>query len=407
MNRKQLTLILALVVVIGGLGLWLQSRDQASYGTSMGRMGEKVLGDFDLNAVALIVIKQGTNELVLAKQDDTWGVQQRSGFPAAFNEVSELLRKLWDLKTVQTVQVGASSLDRLELTPPGSAGKSATLVELKDKDGKPIRSVLLGKKQTKAAPSPSPMGGDEGYPVGRYVMLEGKPEAVSLVAEPFSNAEPKAEQWLSKDFFKLEKPKTVAVVYTNATNSFKLLRETETGDWKLVDPAPGEVLDNSKATGVTSPLSWPSFEDVAKDLPVATTGLDTPTLVTVETFDGLTYVFKIGKPAGDTGSYLTLEVAGNFVKERVPGKDEKPEDKDKLDKEFKEKLEKLQEKLKTEQAFSKWIFQLPKWILDGVLKERHALMVDKKEEVKPATGAPGAAPALLQPMPVPEAPPGE
>ena len=44
MNRKQFTLLLALVVVIGGLGLALNSRRQQSWQSSAAGGGEKLLG---------------------------------------------------------------------------------------------------------------------------------------------------------------------------------------------------------------------------------------------------------------------------------------------------------------------------------------------------------------------------
>ncbi len=48
-----------------------------------------------------------------------------------------------------------------------------------------------------------------------------------------------------------------------ATNSWKLTRASETNDWQLADAKPGEKLDSSKISSVTSPFSSPSFNDVA------------------------------------------------------------------------------------------------------------------------------------------------
>ena len=394
MNRKQLTLILIAVVVFGGLGLWLRNRDVSSFKTSQGSMGQKVLGEFDLNTVARVTVKQGTNELQLVQQNDQWTVAQRAGYPANFSEVGEFLRKLWDLKTIQPVRIGPSQLGRLELVP-GAGTNTATVVELKDKDGKAIRTVLLGKKHMKQGGSPSPFGGDEGWPDGRFVMVDGKPETTSLVSESFSNIEPKPEQWLNKDFFKVEKVKSIAVTYPVATNSWKLVRESETAEWKLVDAKPEEPLDAAKTSGLANALSWPSFNDVVVDPKPETTGLDKPTLAVVETFDGFTYTVKVGNKSGEEAYYMALSVAADLPKERTPGKDEKPEDKEKLDKEFKEKADKQKEKLKQEQEKKKWTFLASKWTFDSLLKERHTLFVDKKAEgAKPADGAASLVPDL-------------
>lgn len=408
MNRKQLSLILGLVVVIGGLGLWLKKSDTASYRSSEGRMGEKVLGEFDVNSVALITLKQGTNELNLSQDGERWVVRERGGYPANFSEVGELVRKLGDLKVVQPVKgpLGVAALERLELKAPGASEKAATLVELKDKDGKSVRSILLGKKHMRQGAQPSPMGGDEGWPVGRYVMVADRPESVSLVSETFSNADPKPDQWLNKDFFKIEKPKSVAVTYPAATtNSFTLSRETESGEWKLAELTGEEKLDASKASGFSSALSWPSFNDVVADAKPETTSLGTPTVVAIETFDGFKYTVNVGGKSGEDAYYMTVSVTGDFPKQRTPGADEKPEDKEKLDKEFKEKTEKLEEKLKNEQALGKWTYLVSKWSLDSVLKERRTLLVEPKKE-EPAAGASGSpVPAALPDLTAPSLPP--
>jgi hypothetical protein len=180
----------------------------------------------------------------------------------------------------------------------------------------------------------------------------------------------------------VEKHKSISVVTTNATNNWKISRETESGEWKLADAKGDEQLDSSKSSSVTSALSYPSFNDIALEAKVEETGLDKPLLATIETFDGFVYTAKVGKPATNDNYYFQIAVTGNFPKERTPGTDEKPEDKEKLDKEFKEKTDKLQEKLKTEQALGKWTYLVSKWTVDPLLKERKDLVAEKKEEPK-------------------------
>ncbi|HRZ56423.1 MAG TPA: DUF4340 domain-containing protein [Candidatus Paceibacterota bacterium] len=406
MNRKQLTLVLLAVVVLGGLGLWLRNRDRSSYKTSQGQMGQKVLGEFDLNAVAGITIKHATNELHLVQTNDLWTVPQRGGYPANFSEVSETLRKLWELKVVQPIRIGPSQLGRLELTTSEETN-SATLVTLADKEGKPLRKVLLGKKHMRQSSSPSPFGGDDGWPDGRYVMLDDKPESASLVSETFNNLEPKPEQWINKDFFKVEKVRSIAVTYPVPTNSWSLSRETETGQWTLADTQPGEQLDSSKTSSLANALSWPSFNDVVLDPQPDVTGLDTPTVAVLETFDNFTYTVKAGKKSGEDAYYMTVAVTAEIPQTRTPGQDEKDEDKERLDKEFKEKTDKLNEKLKKEKALESWTFLVSKWSLDSLLKERHTLMAEKKDAEPEETAEPAEpTPAPLVPdiAPVPPSP---
>src|SRR5262249_22137973 len=156
--------------------------------------------------------------------------------------------------------------------------------------------------------------------------------------------------------------------------------ETETGEWKLADPKPGEQpLDNSKASGVANPLNSLSFNDVATG--TTPESLEKPTTATIETFEDFTYTLKVGQKTNE--SYpLVMTVAAQLPKERTPGKDEKPEDKEKLDKEFKEKQKKLEEKLSQDKAYEKWVYLVQNWSMDSLLKERSQLLTEKKEEPK-------------------------
>ena len=380
MNRKQLTLLIVVAAVLGGLGWVAYEKQNKAYTESTQKMGGKVLPNFPLNDVEQLTIKQKSGELHLAKKDDIWVVKERADYPANFNNISDLVQKFKDLKVAKPVKVGPSRLPVLELVAPDKG--SGTLVEFKDKSGKTINSVLLGAKSMKESGGDSPFGGGS-FPDGRYVMVGSDIQTVSLVTEAFSNVEAKPEDWLNKDWFKVEKLKSVSVTTTNATNNWKLSRESETAEWKLAEAKAGELLDNGKSSGATSALSYPSFNDLATNSAPDATGMDKAIVAKLETFDGFTYTAKVGGKSGEDNHYFQIAVAGSFPKERTPGKDEKPEDKEKLDKEFKDSLAKLEEKLKKDKAFEKWTYVVSKWTVDAFLKERKDLLAEKKEEPKP------------------------
>jgi hypothetical protein len=96
---------------------------------------------------------------------------------------------------------------------------------------------------------------------------------------------------------------------------------------------------------------------------------------------------------------MALTVSANLPKARTPGKDEKPDDKTKLDKEFKDKQQKLEEKLAQEKPYEKWVYLVSSWTLEPVLKERSQLLAEKKEEPKKEDKAAGANAAPAPPLP--------
>jgi hypothetical protein len=388
MNRKQLFILIVVLVVLGIAGLTLYQRNQTSWQGS-GRQGAalKLLGDLPVNDVAAIVIKGGTNELDLVKKDNLWRVKERYDYPANFSEISGFLLKAADLKAVQTEEIGASQLGRYKLLPPGQATNTGVLVELRDQNGKVIKSLLLGKTHMrKAGGRPSPMGEmgeNEGFPDGRYVMVGTAAKTLAVVSDPMSNLEAKPDAWLNKDFFKVEKLRSIAVMFPVATNSWKVTRDTETAtDWKLAEAKPGEQLDSSKTSSLSYALNAPTFSDV---LPLDTkpeqTGLDKPTVITLDTFDNFTYTIKLGQKTNDNIP-MVVSVTDQIAKERTPGKDEKPEDKTRLDKEFKDNQKKLEDKLSQDKGFEKWVYLVSNWTFDALLKERAQLLVEKKEEPK-------------------------
>src|SRR5207245_8036940 len=113
--------------------------------------------------------------------------------------------------------------------------------------------------------------------------------------------------------------------------SWKLTRELENGVLTLTDARPGEQLDTGKSAPAGNALSYPSFTDVVSpQAKPAETGMDNPVVARLETFDGFSYTVKIGTKTNEYNYYLNASVSADLPKERTPGKDEKPEDTDKL-----------------------------------------------------------------------------
>ena len=130
------------------------------------------------------------------------------------------------------------------------------------------------------------------------------------------------------------------------------------------------------------------------------------TVATLETFDNFSYTLKLGGN-GEGDRHVQVAVSANLPKDRAPGKDEKPEDKTKLDKEFAEKNKKLEDKLKAEKVFEKWTYTIAKYTVDQLLKERRELLAEKKDEAKAEQTLVPPPSVVSPPVRVPLAPPAE
>jgi hypothetical protein len=72
------------------------------------------------------------------------------------------------------------------------------------------------------------------------------------------------------------------------------------------------------------------------------------------------------------------------LRQEFPAADEKPADKARLDGEFQARQKSLAEKLAKESAITNWVYQLPAYGLDEVLKLRPQLMADAATNAVPA-----------------------
>lgn len=378
MKGKQLLILIAALLVLGGAGLYLRRQDDAKLTGSRVGMGQKVLGEFDINSVAGFRIRAGSNQLNVVREGDAWVVRERANYPASFANLADFLRKLDDLKVTRPLEVGPSRLAALDLVAPDKG--NGVQLELLAADGKPLRSLLLGKSHSRAGAEDSSQAGGGGMANGRYLMVGGDIKTAAVVSDPLSNVETRPEEWLDKEFFKVELPRRVELIRPEATNSFVLSRTNEFSEWQLADAKPEEKVEASKTSLFGSVLSAPTFTDVRVNPDVVALGLDKPALAKITTTSGFSYEIKVGKVQANDEYPIQLSVSAELQKERVPGKDEKPEDKEKLDKEFKDKLAKLEQKLKAEQGYAKWTYIVSKWTIEPILKNRSDLFADKKAE---------------------------
>ena len=196
---------------------------------------------------------------------------------------------------------------------------------------------------------------------------------------------------------------------TSAALQWKLTRDTDAANWKLADTVkPGESADVGKTSSLSYALSAPTFVDV---LPVsakpAASGLDKPTTISAETFDGFSYAVKVGTASSDKYP-VSVEVTGSFAKQRAMVKGEKPEDKTKADKDFETKLKGFQDKLAKEKKLEGRIYLVDKSLLDPLLKPREEFLNKPSPTPSPspvaitspspmASGTPAAMPVIAPP----------
>ncbi len=371
MNRKQFLWLMLVVLVIGGAGMALFWQDLTAYRDSGAKIGARLLPAFKISDVTKMRLQDAQHEVTLVAKDKIWRVEQRGGYPADFAEISGLIFKLLDAKVVQSEVVGASLHPRLDLATPGKGAKegTGTLLELTDASGKVLVSMVLGKVSLKKdAMNPLPNAKD-GVPAGRHVLVAGKGDNVYVVSDPLEKATANPGDWLARDFFKVERIRTLQLAADGGGASWKISRDEEWGQWKFA--AGGGQLDPSAAVAANNALSNLALSDVIID---DKTGTEKVVTLTAETFDNLTYTVKLA-PHTNGNFVVRFKVAGTPPKTRKPEPKEKPEDAAKLDKEYAETLQRLEARVMLEQARSQWGYVVPGKLVAPLLLRHEQLVL--------------------------------
>lgn len=377
MTRKQFLVLVLALLVLGGAGLAMFWQDIAVYRASGAKIGGKLLPEFRVVDVAQVRLQDAKHATTLVRKEDRWIVEERGGYTADFQRIGELIVKLIELKVTQSEQVGESLLPRVELVAPGKGSEGAgTLIEFKDASGKALAGLVLGKIVLKKDPvNPLPSARD-GVPAGRYVRVAGAADnTVIVVSDPLSRAEADPGNWLARNFFKAERIRTLSVGPEGAAPQWRITRDEEWGQWKFA--AGGGNLDPSAAVGAVNALSNMEFTDVAVGAKPEDSGKSVAAVA--ETFDNLTYLVRIAKKKDGEDYLVRFTVSGEPPRTRAPEKGEKPEDKERRDKDFAENLKRLEERIAAEKALANWTYVVGSRAVSPLLRERAQMVAQRKK----------------------------
>src|ERR1700741_3405630 len=101
MNRKQFLILVIALIVLGGAGIALFYQDIAAYRASGAKIGARLLPELKLAEVAQIKLQDGKSQVTLVRKETGWVVRERGDYPAGFQQISDLLVKLYELKVTQ------------------------------------------------------------------------------------------------------------------------------------------------------------------------------------------------------------------------------------------------------------------------------------------------------------------
>ncbi len=359
MKIKTLVILLIVLGVLAGAGALIIHLQNSS--SSSGEMGAYLLEQLPANEVASIIIETPADTVSLMKKGDSWFVEERFGYPADFSKISNLVRTLKQVKVGRRFESSEKILERLSLKSPDDSTAPedgrGTWIRMKDKEGKPVLGILLGKTRMK--------GKEKKMPDGQYVMLSKGPE-IYLIDTILSSFETGPSAWLAKSPVKVDAKQIKSISCTGPGGKpvhYRFERAGKGKDFELIDPSTNQEIKKSSLNRLSNALSSLQIKDVEN--PSATPESiekETSPLLEYHLFNGLTYRVYPGKAcSGAKPCYLRI---GVDYQKPGPVKGEKAQAASSRKKE--PATEKSEEELTAEATeenarVSPWVYVIPEW----------------------------------------------
>lgn len=359
MKTKTLVILLIILGLVAGAGaLVMHLKSQSGSGSPLDKL---ILEKLLANEISSITMQGPGKSVLLTKKSDRWVVENRFQYPADFAKIADFVRKLKQAKIGRQFESTQATLKRLSLKNPDDKeigdSEKGTQIQLKDKSGKLLASLILGK--------PRKSGTERSFPDGHYVRLYNDP-TIYLIDTYFANLHKEPSDWLDKSLLKVEANEVKKISCLKAdgkTTNYTFQRAEKGTDLEPAALPPDKKVDKSTLNRLSGSLSSLSMEDVLdpSDDSVVTELKKSDTLE-YHLFNGMIYRVYPGKACSDDAQcYLKVEVGYH-----KPAETEKPAADDKALNGKETLPEKSPEEVGLEakqlnERLSPWIYVIPKW----------------------------------------------
>ena len=363
---------LTLLVVTGLLAALWFFRFGTEEHTGAVKMGDKLFTDLPVNAVATVTIADSESKVTLVKGDNVWQVDGRSGYPADFDALRELVVKLSRLKIGRSFPASTESLARLSLMAPSSPDTSSRgkQITLKDPSGKILADVILGQSRE--------TGSGEG---GGQYLKKADVDTVFLVDGSFRFLKTAPAQWLKKEILNVnaEDVNSVACYVDDARTPVYTLSRPEKGELAKMTPIPpGRTADSAKIDQVFDALAPLTLDDVQAGDGESPQADSSRTRLVYQLYDGRQISIY---PESDGKDSFTLRVAASDSigqKQATGAPEPQPADEKKQAGEAATPAPKTARQLNEE--LSPWVFSVKKWQFDSFITQPGLLLEEVKQK---------------------------
>lgn len=396
MKLKSFIILVVICCVLAGAAyLMLQKESPRQKGV---KMGELLLKDFPVNDVADIAITTPDETIHLQRGEKIWEVKNRYGYPANFTKIADFVNKFKETKIGRTFPASEDTLSRLALKLPDDkkipADQKGTRVIFKNKDGKAIQDILLGKARE------TDSGG------GGHYIKKLSDSTVYVVDQDFKYLDKKVSDWLEKTILDINADDIEQVVCVDPSVEkpiYTLKRPEKNKPPEFIEPADAAAGKKIKNTAINSLFGFLSnlrLDDVidpSATEPPAQKGKNF--IYKFRQFNGTVYsiLAKQVEEKGSPNYYMKIKIGYEKPPEKKdlpengkdspemddqkPTSDEGSKEGDKT--EVKESPEALMAKAEAlNQDINPWTYVIPKWKFDKLISNTDAFFEQEKTEEK-------------------------
>ncbi|MFO7716656.1 DUF4340 domain-containing protein [Desulfosarcina sp.] len=362
MKAKTVLILLAAAGVLAALSFLRYGGEKRSGDV---QMGDQLFADLPVNAVVSVTIADAESEVTLVKGDAFWQVQERSGYPADFDELRDMVVKLSRLKIGRSFPASPESLARLSLLAPSAPEPSGRgkQITLKDQSGEVLADVILGQSRE--------TGG------GQYLKMAAG-DTVFLVDGSFQFLKTEPAEWLEKEILDIKAVdvKSVTCFGENEGTPVYTLSRPGKGDPAVLAPVPpGRTANQAKIDQVLDALAPLSIDDVQAGNGKPPGAAPGTTRLVYQLYDGR-QVIIVPEYDGKENRSLRVFAAASTPEPAasdVEAREEKPLEPEADAAPAPKTASQLNEEL------SPWVFQVKKWQFDSFITQPEALLDELKQ----------------------------
>jgi hypothetical protein len=291
MNKKHIGIFLGVTVVVLVAAIIAVNKEQSSVVNK--QAGEYLFPGLEskINDVAKIEVVKGEDHVTIEHKDDRWQIAEKDDYPADLSKIKEVVMKIAAFTTVEAKTKKPDNFGKLNVEDPTGENAKSVEVTLKDKAGKELASVIVGRMESGGFTT---VGQDKTY------VRKAKDNQVWLVNGGLVVNETPSN-WVTEQILNIDSSRVKKVAITRKGSKAVIIQKDKpgNGDFVLTDIPKGKLAKSqAELTQVARAMERLRMLDVQKADGFAFP--DDKTITTeMQTFDGLVITASTLKQSGN------------------------------------------------------------------------------------------------------------